>query len=133
MAHPRNPNSGNAGQTSGPGPPTQPHQDQRRAKPRSAEPVHGSRFSAVDVVVFDPRRNRRNDPVYRPAFHAQGSYFRAYEDAGFVADPAELRDVWRAAEAAGLEPVARSTFTADSQLTSPASTFGSTIRPSPGT
>ena len=64
-------------------------------------------FRAVDVVVFDPRRNRRNDPAYQPAFHAQGSYFGAYEDAGFVADPAEPREVWRAAErAAGLEPVA---------------------------
>jgi proteasome lid subunit RPN8/RPN11 len=63
-------------------------------------------FRAVDVVVFDPRRNRRNDPVYQPALHAQASYFRAYEDAGFVADGAELHDVWRAADAAGLEPVA---------------------------
>ena len=63
-------------------------------------------FRAVDVVVFDPRRNRRNDPDYQPAFHAQGSNFRSYEDAGFVADPAELREAWRAAEAAGLESVA---------------------------
>jgi hypothetical protein len=38
-------------------------------------------FRAVDVTVFDPLRNRRNDPAYRTAFHAQGSYFRQYEDA----------------------------------------------------
>ena len=63
-------------------------------------------YRAVDMVVFDPRRNRRNDRAYQPAFHAQGSYFRQYEDAGFVADPADLFEVWQAAEAAGLEPVA---------------------------
>lgn len=63
-------------------------------------------YRAVDMVVFDPSRNRRNDRAYQPAFHAQGSYFRQYEDAGFVADPADLYRVWRAAEAAGLEPVA---------------------------
>ncbi|HET9649337.1 MAG TPA: hypothetical protein VFP34_14065 [Microlunatus sp.] len=63
-------------------------------------------YRAVDMVFFDPRRNRRNDEVYRPAFHAQGSYFRQYEDAGFVADPADVYAAWQAAEAAGLEPVA---------------------------
>ena len=63
-------------------------------------------YRAIDAVVFDPRRNRRNDHAYRAAFHAQGSYFRQYEDAGFVADPSELYEVWQAAEAAGLEPVA---------------------------
>jgi proteasome lid subunit RPN8/RPN11 len=63
-------------------------------------------YRAVDIVVFDPSRNRRNDGAYQPAFHAQGSYFRQYEDAGFVADPADLYEVWRAAEAVGLEPVA---------------------------
>ena len=47
-------------------------------------------FVATDVVFFDPTRNRRNDPALRPAFEAQGSYFRDYDDAGFVADPAEL-------------------------------------------
>jgi len=63
-------------------------------------------YNAVDVVVFDPRRNRRNDPAFQPAFHAQGSYFRLYEDAGFVADPTDLFEAWQAAEVAGLEPVA---------------------------
>ena len=63
-------------------------------------------FRAVDVAIFDPRRNRRNDTAYRAAFHAQGSYFRSFEDAGFVADAAELKTVWETAEAAGLEPVA---------------------------
>jgi proteasome lid subunit RPN8/RPN11 len=63
-------------------------------------------YRVVDMVLFDPSRNRRNDPAYQPAFHAQGSYFRQYEDAGFVADPADLYHVWRTAEAAGLEPVA---------------------------
>jgi len=63
-------------------------------------------FRAVDAVIFDPRRNRRNEPAYRAAFHAQGSYFRCYEDAGFVADATDLKNVWETAEAAGLEPVA---------------------------
>jgi len=63
-------------------------------------------YQAVDVVIFDPRRNRRNDSAYRAAFHAQGTYFRRYEDAGFVADPQDLYQVWQEAEAAGLEPVA---------------------------
>ena len=63
-------------------------------------------FRAVDAVTFDPRRNRRNEPAYRAAFHAQGSYFRSYEDAGFVADATDLKKVWETAEAAGLEPVA---------------------------
>ncbi|HEY5846691.1 MAG TPA: hypothetical protein VIT42_07875 [Microlunatus sp.] len=63
-------------------------------------------YRAVDMVMFDPSRNRRNDRAYQPAFHAQGSYFRQYEDAGFVADPADLYQVWRTAESVGLEPVA---------------------------
>ncbi|HEU5484461.1 MAG TPA: Mov34/MPN/PAD-1 family protein, partial [Microlunatus sp.] len=63
-------------------------------------------YQATDVVVFDPTRNRRNDHAYRSAFHAQGAYFRRYEDAGFVADPTDLFEVWRDAEAQGLEPVA---------------------------
>ena len=46
-------------------------------------------YQAVDVTLFDPHRNRRNEPANRAAFHAQGSYFRAYEDAGFVAARAE--------------------------------------------
>lgn len=66
----------------------------------------GHPFRPVDVVLFDPRRNRRNDPANRAAFHAQGSYFRQYEDAGFVTDPADLLSAWRGIEDAGLEPVA---------------------------
>lgn len=66
----------------------------------------GFPYRAVDVVILDPRRNRRNDPANRAAFHAQGSYFRAYEDAGFVADPPELLRAWRRIEQSGLEPVA---------------------------
>ena len=69
-----------------------------------AAPQHP--FRPVDVVLFDPRRNRRNEPGNRAAFHAQGTYFRRYDDAGFVADPADLLAVWRAIEDAGLEPVA---------------------------
>jgi len=61
---------------------------------------------AVDVVVLDPQRNRRNDPAHRAAFHAQGAYFRAYEDAGFVADPTDLLRAWQRIERVGLEPVA---------------------------
>ena len=63
-------------------------------------------FHAVDVVLLDPHRNRRNEPAHRAAFHAQGSYFRAYEDAGFVADPTDLLRAWQRIERAGREPVA---------------------------
>jgi proteasome lid subunit RPN8/RPN11 len=63
-------------------------------------------YRAVEVVVLDPRQNRRNEPDHRAAFHAQGSYFRAYEDAGFVADPIDLLRAWQRIEHAGLEPVA---------------------------
>jgi proteasome lid subunit RPN8/RPN11 len=63
-------------------------------------------YTADDVVFFDPEKNRRNDPLMRPAFEAQGSYFREYDDAGFVADSRELLAVHRRLEAAGLEPVA---------------------------
>ncbi|HLM05808.1 MAG TPA: hypothetical protein VK402_11545 [Blastococcus sp.] len=63
-------------------------------------------FAATDVVFFDPTRNRRNDPALRPAFEAQGTYFRSYDDAGFVADPAELLEVHRRLDSSGLEPVA---------------------------
>ena len=66
----------------------------------------GFPYRAVDVVVLDPHRNRRNEPDHRAAFHAQGSYFRAYEDAGFVADPIDLLRAWQRIEQAGLEPVA---------------------------
>jgi len=63
-------------------------------------------FTASDVVFFDPTRNRRNDPATRAAFEAQGEYFRAYDDAGFVADPREVLEVYRRVEASGLEVVA---------------------------
>ena len=63
-------------------------------------------YTATDVVFFDPRKNRRNDPALRPAFEAQGSYFRDYDDAGFVADSAELLEVYRRLDADELEAVA---------------------------
>src|SRR5262249_32619231 len=63
-------------------------------------------FTATGVVFFDPRKNRRNDPGYRAAFHAQGDYFRQFDDAGFVADPAELLAACRAIEDSGREIVA---------------------------
>ena len=63
-------------------------------------------YQAVDVVLFDPHRNRRNEPANQAAFHGQGSYFRAYEDAGFVADPTDLLRAWQRIERRGLEPVA---------------------------
>jgi proteasome lid subunit RPN8/RPN11 len=63
-------------------------------------------FTADEVVFFDPQLNRRNDPLMRPAFEAQGSYFREYDDAGFVADSSELLAAHRRLEASGLEPVA---------------------------
>src|SRR3954462_7911115 len=66
----------------------------------------GFPFAATDVVFFDPTRNRRNAPPLRAAFEAQGTYFRAYDDAGFVADPGELLRTHRRLEAAGLEAVA---------------------------
>jgi proteasome lid subunit RPN8/RPN11 len=72
-----------------------------------ADPLdHRFPFVATDVAFFDPRKNRRNDPAMRPAFEAQGTYFRAYEDAGFVADSAELLAVHRRLEESGLEAVA---------------------------
>lgn len=66
----------------------------------------GYPFTATDVVFFDPRKNRRNDPAFRPAFEAQGQYFRSYDDAGFVADPAELLQVHRRLDELGMEAVA---------------------------
>jgi len=72
-----------------------------------AEPgAAGYPFTAAGVVFLDPRKNRRNDPGHRAAFRAQGEYFRAYDDAGFVADPAELLAVWRAVEDSGRQVVA---------------------------
>ena len=63
-------------------------------------------FQALDYVMFDPHRNRRNDPAHRSAFHAQGSYFRDFDDAGFVADSTDLLSAWRRIEESGLEVVA---------------------------
>jgi len=72
-----------------------------------ADPSHPRfPYTAQDVVFFDPRKNRRNDPAHRPAFEAQGSYFRDYDDAGFVADAGELLDVYRRLDDEGVEPVA---------------------------
>jgi proteasome lid subunit RPN8/RPN11 len=63
-------------------------------------------FTACDSVFFDPTKNRRNDPRLRPAFEAQGGYFKAYDDAGFVADSRELLQVHQQLERRGLEAVA---------------------------
>ena len=64
-----------------------------------AEPgTDGYPFTATDVVFLDARKNRRNDPGNRAAFHAQGEYFRQFDDAGFVADSTELLAVFRAIE-----------------------------------
>jgi proteasome lid subunit RPN8/RPN11 len=63
-------------------------------------------FVATDVAFFDPTKNRRNDPAMRPAFEAQGTYFRAYDDAGFVADATELLALYRHLDERGLEAVA---------------------------
>jgi hypothetical protein len=72
-----------------------------------AEPgTPGYPFTATDVVFLDSRKNRRNDPGYRAAFWAQGEYFRRFDDAGFVADPAELLAACRAIENSGREIVA---------------------------
>ena len=66
----------------------------------------GYPFTASDVIFFDPTKNRRNDPQMRPAFEAQGSYFKSYDDAGFVADSGELLQVHRQLESRGLDAVA---------------------------
>lgn len=72
-----------------------------------AAPDHpGFPFTASGIVFFDPLRNRRNEPANRAAFEAQGEYFRSYDDAGFVADPREVLDVFRRVDEAGLEVVA---------------------------
>jgi proteasome lid subunit RPN8/RPN11 len=72
-----------------------------------AEPsVAGHPFHPTDVVFLDSRRNRRNDPAHRSAFHAQGEYFRRYDDAGFVADSADLLAAYRRIDDAGQEPIA---------------------------
>src|SRR5215813_8587327 len=72
-----------------------------------AEPgTAGYPYTATDVVFLDSRSNRRNDPAHRGAFRAQGAYFRQFDDAGFVADPAELLAVWQAIEDSGRQVVA---------------------------
>ena len=72
-----------------------------------AEPgTPGYPFTATSVVFLDSRKNRRNDPGHRAAFRAQGDYFRQFDDAGFVADPAELLAACRAIEDSGREIVA---------------------------
>ena len=63
-------------------------------------------FVATDVAFFDPTKNRRNDPAMRAAFEAQGTYFRSYDDAGFVADATELLELYRRLDDADLEAVA---------------------------
>ena len=45
---------------------------------------------------MDPLKNRRNNPRHRAAFRAQGEYFRRFDDAGLVADLAELLEAPRA-------------------------------------
>ena len=72
------------------------------AKPGTA----GYPFTAAEVVFLNPRKNRRNDPGHRAAFRAQGEYFRQYDDAGFVADPAELLAAWQEIEDSGRQVVA---------------------------
>jgi hypothetical protein len=63
-------------------------------------------FVATDVAFFDPVKNRRNDPELRSVFEAQGEYFRAYDDAGFVADANELLEIYRRLDACDLDAVA---------------------------
>jgi proteasome lid subunit RPN8/RPN11 len=72
-----------------------------------AEPdAPGSPFRTTDVIFLDSRRNRRNESGNRAAFEAQGDYFRRYDDAGFVADPADLLSAHRRIEESGREIVA---------------------------
>jgi proteasome lid subunit RPN8/RPN11 len=66
----------------------------------TAEPG-GSPFRPANVHFFDPQQNRRNIPENRAAFEAQGTYFRAHHDAGFVVDSKELASVERAVGQAG--------------------------------
>ena len=99
-----------------------------------AEPgTPGYPFTATGVAFLDSRKNRRNDPGYRAAFRAQGEYFRRFDDAGFVADPAELLAVYRAIEDRGAEIVAPF----HSHRRQPANfsliDYGCTIPRSPGT
>jgi proteasome lid subunit RPN8/RPN11 len=72
-----------------------------------AEPDRaGYPFTATDVVFLDSSKNRRNDSAYRAAFRAQGSYFRQFDDAGFVADPSELLAVWQDIDDSGRQVIA---------------------------
>ena len=72
-----------------------------------AEPgAAGYPFTATGVVFLDSSKNRRNEPGHRAAFHAQGDYFRQFDDAGFVADSVELLAACRAIEDSGREIVA---------------------------
>src|SRR5690242_20510127 len=69
-----------------------------------ADPTEpGYVYRPVAAVFLDPYRNRRNDPLHRAAFRAQGEYFRQYDDAGFVADPKDLLRAYREIDDAGLE------------------------------
>jgi proteasome lid subunit RPN8/RPN11 len=65
----------------------------------------GFPYRPTGVVFLDASRNRRNDPLHRAAFRAQGDYFRQYDDAGFVADPSDLLRAYRRIDDAGLEIV----------------------------
>ena len=82
------------------------HSDGFKAYGVFTAPVGESPFRPVDVRFFDAHHNCRNSPQHRPAFEAQGSYFRAHADAGFVVDGKELAQVERAVAAAGQTIVA---------------------------
>jgi proteasome lid subunit RPN8/RPN11 len=72
-----------------------------------AEPdAPGAPLRATDVVFLDSQRNRRNESGHRAAFEAQGTYFRQHDDAGFVADSADLLRTYRRIEDSGREIVA---------------------------
>jgi proteasome lid subunit RPN8/RPN11 len=59
-----------------------------------ATPAEGGRDHVPsDVYFLDPTRNQRNHEAHRPTFEAQGAYFRRHHDAGFVADPADVREL----------------------------------------
>jgi proteasome lid subunit RPN8/RPN11 len=71
-----------------------------------AEPdAPGWPLRATDVVFLDSSCNRRNESGHRAAFEAQGTYFRRYEDAGFVADSGDLLRAYRRIEESGQEIV----------------------------
>lgn len=61
----------------------------------------GREDEPTDVLFLDPTRNRRNDEAHRSAFEAQGAYFRRHDDAGFVADPRDVRELEERARHAG--------------------------------